>query len=342
MRQIMLAAVAALGSLFTSGGFVPAEAQQNLVFYHGLTRDAMEPIMAAFEKKHGVKVQMVRKPTEELMATLDLELRAGQVRADAFVALTAQARQIHKKHNALRPYRPAGLETFPPDVLDPENLVIPMMAGSGYIIQYNKNHVAPEEAPKSFADLLDPKWKNKIVMADPASSATVHGLIWLLSTKLANQAPYGWDYFSRLSGQNVLLTASHGTIRDIVQSGERPIGIQQVSLAQSSLRAGANIGWAWPREGFAFEALTLSLLKNSPNQKSADLFAEYIVSKEGQETFAKAADMMPLGKGVGYSYADGVNLGNLPVPLVSVDVNYLSEHGAAQTRRFREVMRVRR
>ena len=83
--------------------------------------------------------------------------------------------------------------------------------GTGfYVIIYNTNLVSAQEAPKSFKDLMDPRWENAITLADPTSSSSVYTLIWMM-TQYLDPETYGWKFFERMQELNANYVASHGT-----------------------------------------------------------------------------------------------------------------------------------
>jgi iron(III) transport system substrate-binding protein len=338
MRKIIMGLAGTVAALLANA---PAGAQDlggRLVVYYSNPRESAEPLFEAFTKKYGVQVRSLRQPTEELMTTLDLEMRAGQAKPDVVFATTAALKNLNARYGALRSSEPAGIEMFPEALRDPEKTVIPVVSLT-YVITYNTKAVTKEEAPKSFADLLDPKWKGKIAMADPASSATVHGAIWLLTEHLKSKgAPYGWGYFERLALQEVFLTNSHGTVGDLVSNGERPIGLNTTGQAHRRAVAGEPIAWTWPAEGATIEALVLGLMKDSNNPKAADKFAEFALSSEGQSLVGGNTGMAPLRNDADFTFADGSKISTLTVPMVPVDTAFVAAESQMQTDKFKSIM----
>lgn len=313
-----------------------AQDEGELVLYYGMSRTGVQPVIDAFEAETGITVRALRQPTEELMSTVELEMRANRVTADALFISEAQLKALNDTHNALRPYEPANFDQVPDDLKDAENLRIPILAAL-YVIQFNTSVVAPEEAPTRYADLLDERWVNQLVIADPQSSSSVHGLIWLLTEQFAD-APFGWDYFERLGQMNVLLAGGHGNIRDMIVSGERSVGIQVAGTANQSVLAGEPTDWRWPEEGTSAEILSIGLMNNSPNPENAEKFVDFILSIEGQRLLAENTGHSPVRVDSDFAYADGANIGNLDIDIHAVDVDFISNERIATMRSFQNAM----
>src|SRR5690554_4698071 len=137
-RRTVLACAAIVGTFFT-----PALAQENsgeLILYYGMGRSGVQPVIDAFQEKTGITVNSLRQPTEELMSTIELEMRADQAKADVIFISEAQLKALNDSHDALRPYTPAGFEHVPDSLKDPDGKRIPALVVM-YVIQYNKDAI---------------------------------------------------------------------------------------------------------------------------------------------------------------------------------------------------------
>ena len=109
---------------------------------------------------------------------------------------------------------------------------------------YNTSRIAPDQAPKSYADLLDAKWQGKIVKASPAYSGNILTATFVLSRAL------GWDYFKKLAQQQVMQVQSATDTPKKVALGERPVmfdGSEYVALRAKA--RGAPLALVYPSEG---------------------------------------------------------------------------------------------
>src|SRR5438445_3605683 len=136
-----------------------AKKEGTLVLYSTMTLEDAQPLLAAFEKKHGIKVSMWRGVNQKLVQRSIAEARAGRLAADAFEGSGPGLEILHQEGLLEQFYSPAFAdipqEAFPRHRhYAPDNLLFTVMG-------YNTKLVPPAEVPKSYEDLLAPKWRGK-------------------------------------------------------------------------------------------------------------------------------------------------------------------------------------
>ena len=182
-----------------------------------------------------------------------------------------------KKQGILEPFVPAELLKYPASERDPDG----MYANVRFTLEpiaYNTNLVKKEDAPKSFADLLDSKWIGKIVKAHPSYSGAI-----VTATYQTSQA-IGWSYFEKLGKQKVLQVQSSTEPPKKLALGERAVaadGNEYVFI--QSMDAGAPIALVYPSEGTPFVPSCQAIAKNAPHPNAAKLFISYMFSLETQQ-----------------------------------------------------------
>lgn len=262
----------------------PAMAQSgSLQIYSAYPDEHMRPLIEAFNKVHpDISVEVSVQPGEELMSTLELELRAKSPQADVVGLNEASINALQARHEAFEAYTPAELPSVREAMRDAENLVIPACINP-YLIQYNTNQIAAADVPKHWADLTDPKYKDKVAMADPASSQSVHSFVWFETQYLPGQnvADSGWEFFAKLAANGARLESSHGTIRDLTASGERPVAIQLLANGQTSAKRGDPTALVWPPEGSPGEISAFAMFAGSDNKEAAQAWLDFVVSAAG-------------------------------------------------------------
>jgi iron(III) transport system substrate-binding protein len=302
---------------------VTAMAQElELTVYYGATLEQMTPVLDAFSLKYpNVKVKSYRAANEELSATMDMEIKSGNPQFDVAVQGNGPVIALKNKYDCFEQFTSEANSVITPSLLDANGVLTPVGTGF-YVIIYNTNLVKKEDAPKSFKDLLDPKWDNKIAMADPKSSSSIYTLIWMITQKLDPNV-YGWSYFEQLQKLHVNYVASHGTIGELVAMGERAVGIQVMATAGTSLKKGDPIAIVYPEEGMPSEVNVAAIRKDTPNKEAAELFVNFLLSPEGQNLVASNLGWIPVRTDLAdYNLADGTPLSS--ITLVPRDVEWVT------------------
>ena len=153
-------------------------------------------------------------------------------------------------------------------------------------IGYNTNLVKPEDAPTTFADLLDPKWHGKIVKGNPDYSGTIFTATFALARDL------GWSYFERLAQQKVVQVQSSRDPPNRLASGESAV---QADGARSELlllrERGAPVEVVYAGEGTPLIIAPSAVFKAAPSPNAARLFQSFLFSIEAQQSLVDTSGL---------------------------------------------------
>jgi iron(III) transport system substrate-binding protein len=256
-----------------------AKQEGKVVFYTSIELQTAEKIAKAFETAYpGVVVQVERNGCERLFQRLAQERDSNIHSADAVECSDMTALLYWKKQGWLAPFVPVDVaEKWPADQRDPDGY----FATERFTlspIAYNTKLVKPEDAPKSFADLLDKKWTGKIVKAHPGYSGTIVTVTFELSREL------GWDYFKKLGQQRVMQVQSAAEPPKKVAQGERPIAADGGEYFMLQIRdQGGPIGPVYPSEGTPLIPGGAGVVADAPHPNAARLLIGWLFSREGQQ-----------------------------------------------------------
>src|SRR5215470_17133650 len=143
-----------------------AKREGKLTIYGSPETEIMQAAQHAFEAKYGIKTEYWRASSTKVMDRVLTEVRTGRPLYDV-VLTNATPMRILKQEGVFARYEPPSAARFPPKVQDPDGVLSPPYRIVVVGVLYNTRLVKAEEVPKSLQDLLDPKWKGKIVMPDP-------------------------------------------------------------------------------------------------------------------------------------------------------------------------------
>jgi ABC-type Fe3+ transport system substrate-binding protein len=245
----------------------------------------VRPVTAAFEKKYpGIKVRAFRAGNAELTVKIINESRTGRPQVDVFDG-TGAVVALRREGYVLQ-WLPEAAKDYPADLKDPQGYWI---ANNLFIITagFNTSLVPRGTEPKTYEDLLNPKWRGKLAWNSFPTSSGVGGFVGTVLTEMGREK--GIAYLREFSKQNVAnLRGSAREVLDQVIAGEYAVGLQIFNHhAVISAKKGAPVDWI-KMEPLTGTLSVLSIHKNPPHPNAAKLLSDFIISKEGQEVFRDA------------------------------------------------------
>jgi len=261
-----------------------ARKEGKLSFYSALELSVAERFGKMFEAKYpGITVRVERSGAERLFQRIGQE-QTSRINAVDVANSTDPAHYLEWKRNDwLAPYMPEDVARhFPPDEVDPDGTYATVCAWLE-VIGYNTNLVRREEAPTSYADLLDAKWAGRMVKAHPAYSGAILTVTYLLVREL------GWSYLEKLARQRVLQVQSAADPPKKIQVGERAVMTEGNDYNITLLKEqGQPVEAVYPKEGSPLVIVSCGVFRNAPNANAARLFQSFMFSAEAQQAFVDA------------------------------------------------------
>jgi iron(III) transport system substrate-binding protein len=268
-----------------------AKAEGKVVFYANMT--AVEPIMEAFQTKYGIKAEYTRLSTSKFVATILTEHAAGKLTADVLQAPIPVLELLMKK-GVLASYVSPASAGYPKWANKDGKI---QSFGIEYVaLIYNKDLVKPADLPKTYQDLTNPKWKGKIVMADPASHpTTISWLVGLNENVIKSDAE--WRAFLKgLAANSPMFVASFGPTPAPIETGEKLIGISMPKYIVT--KAPAPLDWARVSQPMMGTPRGIGIAAKAPHPNAARLFVDYWLSREAMKIMADQVGEYVLAPGV--------------------------------------------
>jgi ABC-type Fe3+ transport system substrate-binding protein len=262
-----------------------AKKEGKVNFYTGLIVDqVVRPVKDAFEKEYPfVQIEFFRGNSERIAQRVLTEYQAKRYEVDV-ISGSAAATMVQRAGYMQRFYSP-HLAEYPPELKDSKGFW-----GSTNVyfmtLGYNTRSVKASELPKTYEDLLHPRWKGQTMWSTSRGSGAPQfiGNIFMTMGQEAGKA-----YVQKLKGQNIAKsTASARQILDLVIAGEYPLAIQIFNHhAYISKTAGAPVEWQ-PLEPVTATNNSIGLAKNAPHPHASMLFLDFVLSKKGQRVFQQS------------------------------------------------------
>lgn len=276
-----------------------ARAEGKAAFYANIT--AVEPIMKAFTADTGVKGEYTRISSPKFVATTITEFEAGKLLADV-VQAPVPVLDLLKQRGILASYRSPVAAGYPEWTQKDDRI---QLFGIEYMaLIYNKELVKKADVPKRYEDLTNPKWKDKIVMPDPATHpSTISWLIGLRENVFKSEAEW-MKFLKGLAANKPMFVASLGPTPAPVESGEKLIAISMPKYIVT--KAPAPLDWARVEQPLMGTPRAIAVTSKAPHPNAARVFVDYWLSKKAMEMMAKDVGEYVLAPGV-YPPIDGID-----------------------------------
>ncbi len=280
MRRMFIGCLAVLSIAFLAISGIASAAE--VVLYSSNPSELLDLVSKGFEAKTGTKVSVVRLGTGEAMKRIAAEKEKPL--CDVFWSGDVAVLENAKEN--FQTYKSPEAAALPPGYVEKEAR---WTASNAHvmIIMVNKSLVKPEEMPATWKDLFDPRWKGKIVMANPEKSGSAYAQAYGIY-KL-----YGWDGINKLIANAKILDSS-SLIYKGVAAGEYPLGITMEYAAHRYVAGGdKNVGMVYPVDGAFIAPEATGIVKNCPHPEEAKKFLDYLLSKSVEDDVFKQFSRRP-------------------------------------------------
>ena len=253
-----------------------ANKEANLLLYGGATLQHMTLLMGNFNRVHpGIKVNYLRKSGSSLFELIVRELRAKTYNADAYVPLTIDQAMYLAERKLLTRYASPERSAFPEQVKDRDGYWTTLYQ-TGHVYAYNTQQVNPKDAPRSYDDLLQPKWKGKIMMDEEED-------LWYAAVLEILGKEKGQSFMRALAQQQPVFQGSKTLMMQLLCAGEValafPVNFNQANDAKKR---------SCPSDFVVIEPQTqrppfvIAMAQNAPHPAAAKLFIDFLLAKEPQ------------------------------------------------------------
>ncbi len=250
-----------------------------VMLYSSMQEAQLKALKDGFTAKYpNIKMDYYFAGTGKVVTKIATENQSGQVAADVIWVGDPGNYISFKEKGILAQYESPEAENIGAKFKDPEGYYTGarlVVAGFGY----NTNLVTPEEAPKTWDDLLKPEWKDQIIITDPGSSGTSFYAI----SALLNHEDYGFEFFEKLKEHGAELESGTTATHNKIAAGAYKVGLCLDYVSKNLAKDGATIGFKYPEENLISITSPIALIEGAANEANGKLLYDYILSTEGQQ-----------------------------------------------------------
>ena len=307
-----------------TGNVEAGKKEGSVVVYGSVVPQAMKGLNEAFEAKYGIKVEYWRGDSTKVAERARTEWRAGKPGFDV-VEANRGVQLIMRKEGLFQKFVPPSSENFPAKFKEKDGLITPWRVLPISIL-YNTELVKANEVPKSFDDLLDPKWKGKISIPDPTRHTTTAQFLRNLEKIKGDK----WlDYVKALAKQNPVLVASLAPVTTTIIKGEALVGITYIKYVKQYK---GPVHYVLMDE-YLSDPNYMSLSAKPHHINAAKLYIDFATSPAGQKEIAEDGEFV-LSPGV---YPPIKDAEKVPPNMVFMDNPSAEEFKTLMTKTFRDI-----
>jgi iron(III) transport system substrate-binding protein len=266
-----------------------ARKEGEVVVFGSLENDVAAAINKAFETKYGIKVKYFRGSSTVIIDRVTTEHRTGKISSDIIYTTSEPMKFINKEKGLFARYVSPSARSYDKKLIDDffgpnyRSVII------GFI--FNKSMVTPGDAPRSYEDVVNPKWKGKIAMGNPSLHDTTIDWLSSLDGVFGSQAKAN-DWIKRLAALKPLLLDSMVPVGERVASGEVPLGVAYVKYVQVWGRKGAPVDYVKGLPVYLGDGNYIAMTAKAPNPNAAKLFIDYFLGAESSAIMAGVGEFV--------------------------------------------------
>jgi iron(III) transport system substrate-binding protein len=250
-----------------------AKKEAKLVWYTSMAIDTSKPLLDAFIKEYPfIKAELVRAGEEQLMNRILSETRAGKW---LFDAVSTSAVSVLAEKHMITPYLTPERDAFLSEFKDPQGYWTGIFVNN-LVLCYNTRMLGAKDTPKNYPDLLDPKWKDKMLM-----DSTDYDWFGTLATVWGKEKTI--QYMKRLALQNPSWRRGHGLTAQLLGAGEVPLAWAYNFRIERMKNEGAPVEWIETFDPIVVTMSGMGLSVKASNPNSAKLLIDFATSKKGQQ-----------------------------------------------------------
>ena len=273
-----------------------ARQEGTVSLYTSLAPTEAQPLVDAFERKYGVKVQMWRGLSDGVVQRTLTEARGKRHVVDVIETNGPEMESLAREQ-VLSEFHSPYLSDLPVNVIPKHRQWMPDRL-TLYVVAYNPRKVRADELPKSYEGFLDPKWKGRLALE--ATDAE-----WMGGIVNAWGEARGMEFFRRLGEMKPAMRKGHILLVQLIASGEVDVGLSAYyANAASAKRRGASVDWAAVEPTIA-RPQGIGIARQAPHPNAALLFADFMLSPQAQALLA-GMGRAPVSRAV-KSEAGGLN-----------------------------------
>lgn len=251
-----------------------AKKEGKLVWYTALSLNDATMLTTQFEKKYPfVKTETLRLGTDQLLTKIRTEVQAGGFKGDV-IEIPGILGHVLKQEGILGRYVSPEAQAYPASMKDPDGTWVSFFLNT-HVLVYNTQLVKRQELPRTFEELINPRWRDKIAMRD--NDFDNFGMMLKIMGR-----ERGLNFMRRLAAQGVDLRSSFTIAIQGIAAGEIPLGMNLYGThTEEFKKKGAPVEWV-PLEFVIASLEPLGVAARAPNPNAARLFVDFLLSKEAQ------------------------------------------------------------
>src|SRR5215468_8350174 len=304
-----------------------AKAEGKVSWYTSTPIEQAQKIVALFKQQTGIEVELFRSGGSAILSRFQQEMAAGRPGADVLTHSEPAAANALAKKGYFVPFKPKNFDKIP----DAAKAADGAFVGQRLNLMthyYRSDRVVAADEPKTWDDLLNAKYKGKLVMTDPSFTSLQVSVVGTLSKER------GWGFYEKLRANDTMIVQGNQQVSDMLKRGERLIAVGALdSYAADLKREGHQVKTLYPTDGVFIIPSPTSVVKGSPHPNAAKLFAEFMIGDDAQKVFPTDG-----GYSVRIDIAPPAGSPDLKsLKILPIDGDYIERETQRIKRRFNEI-----